>query len=61
MPPVTPIKKKANISQEIHSFLAVCVGRDKAKRVSRLAPVKFRDFRVKLAAKAAKKAKRRVL
>mmetsp|Transcript_11985 Transcript_11985/g.26426 ORF Transcript_11985/g.26426 Transcript_11985/m.26426 type:complete len:230 (-) Transcript_11985:556-1245(-) len=54
-PPSTPVRKNANISHEIHSFLAVFVGNDKANNVSLLAPVKFKDFRVKLAEKAARK------
>mmetsp|Transcript_49793 Transcript_49793/g.142460 ORF Transcript_49793/g.142460 Transcript_49793/m.142460 type:complete len:207 (-) Transcript_49793:314-934(-) len=51
-PPIRPKRQKGTISQEIQSFLGLCLGVDSAKS-ARFAPVKFRCLSVKLAEKAA--------
>mmetsp|Transcript_39374 Transcript_39374/g.121530 ORF Transcript_39374/g.121530 Transcript_39374/m.121530 type:complete len:262 (+) Transcript_39374:1283-2068(+) len=56
-PPISPRRQKAAISHAIHSFFGLCVDVESAKSVSRFAPLRFRYLSVKLAEKAAMKAK----
>mmetsp|Transcript_86094 Transcript_86094/g.271470 ORF Transcript_86094/g.271470 Transcript_86094/m.271470 type:complete len:202 (-) Transcript_86094:610-1215(-) len=59
-PPKSPRRQKATISEAIHSFRGLNVDRDSVNKVSRFAPPRFRYLSVKLAEKAAMKAKSNV-